>query len=51
MNKEEKYELSETGKEDAIEMTKHIEKSASRLEKIYYTPRQLQKTPLKLIYY
>ncbi|MEA2021783.1 MAG: cation diffusion facilitator family transporter [Candidatus Caldatribacteriota bacterium] len=33
LNKDNKYELSEKGKEEAIEITKHIEKSASRLEK------------------
>jgi len=33
LNKDNKYELTEKGKRKAIEITKHIEKSASRLEK------------------
>ena len=33
LNKDNKYELTEEGKGEAIEITKHIEKSASRLEK------------------
>ena len=33
LNKDNKYELTEEGKGEAIEVTKHIEKSASRLEK------------------
>jgi cation diffusion facilitator family transporter len=33
LNKDNKYELTEEGKEEAIEITNHIEKSASRLEK------------------
>jgi len=48
LNKEEKYELSETGKEDAIEMTKHIEKSASRLEKNLLHPTAAAKNTIKI---
>lgn len=33
LNKDNKFELTEEGKGEAIEITKHIEKSASRLEK------------------
>jgi len=51
LNKDNKYELTEEGKGEAIEITKHIEKSASRLKKSYYTLRQRQETPLLLIYF